>query len=47
MENNEFSVEIVTDKTYFLEDSLNISYKFNKKVSFIIHIVKIILNIIN
>lgn len=35
MENNEFCVEIITDKTYFIEDSMHISFKFNNKVSLI------------
>jgi len=31
MENNEICVEFVTDKIYFIEDAVNISFKFNKK----------------
>lgn len=36
MENNEICVEIVTDKIYFIEDAVNIFFKFNKKVSCLI-----------
>lgn len=32
MEATEFCVDIVTNKTYFIEDSVHISFKFNKKV---------------
>lgn len=33
MENNEVRVKIVTNKTYFIEDTINISFKFNNKVN--------------
>lgn len=33
MENNEAIVKIVTNKTYFVEDSISISFKFNNKVN--------------
>lgn len=36
METNEVCVEIVTDKLYFIEDAVNISFKFNKKVRFVL-----------
>lgn len=32
MENNELYVDFVTDKKYFIEDTINISYRFTKKV---------------
>lgn len=32
MENKEDSVEIVTNKIYFIEDAMNISFKFINKV---------------
>lgn len=32
MEDKEFCVDIVTNKTYFIEDTVHISFKFNKKV---------------
>lgn len=44
MENNDFCVEIVTDKTFFIEDSVNIFFKFNKKVSLIINFNNLRLN---
>lgn len=44
MENNDFYVEIVTDKTFFIEDSVNIFFKFNKKVSLIINFNNLRLN---
>lgn len=30
MENIAYCVEIVTNKTYFIEDAVHISFKFNK-----------------
>jgi len=33
MESKEVSVEIVTNKIYFIEDAMNISFKFINKVS--------------
>lgn len=32
MESNEFHVEFVTNKKYFIDDNINISFKFNEKV---------------
>jgi hypothetical protein len=32
MEDTAFYVDIVTNKTYFIEDAVHISFKFNKKV---------------
>lgn len=35
MENNKICVDIVTDKKYFIEESINIYFRFNKKVSWL------------
>lgn len=32
MESNEFHVEFITNKRYFIDDTLHISFKFNEKV---------------
>jgi len=36
MANNEVCVEVVTDKIYFIEDNIHISFKFNKKVRIVL-----------
>lgn len=38
MENKEVCVEIVTNKKYFIEDTIVISFKFNKRVRVIFNI---------
>lgn len=37
MEIEEFCVEFVTNKTYFLEDNMNISFKFKDKVKVFVY----------
>lgn len=32
MDNNELSVDFITDKKYFIDETINISFRFNKKV---------------